>query len=285
MIVGLIVGAVAIILVIVAWLTGFFTVIAESLRIGSIEYRRNRTLGAVQEEGRATRELIRQASRQRTRAGLDSWLKYEQRRRSRNRAFGITAIVAVCAIVSVFLVMVWPSSQPSASRSSRPSSQSQLDALISDLVTGDCVNFTNNYVTDALPAHPKIVPCSSRGATFRVAWVGSSSSESSCPSRYSNLTSWTASSGVTACMERVYVAGQCVQGRYEKGYRYSWIDDAVIPCSSAPTKRYPYVVKITGVHGGHYDSCADDYWTGTDPGTGRLVTLCVELLAHFQAGK
>jgi len=284
MVVGLIIGVAVIVAAIFAWRAGIAAGASARIRIGSIEARKDRAIRQGHREAQATRNRILEASRQRTRSDLDGWLRQTRRRRNRRLVWGITSLVALCIAVIV-LTIALPSSPQVASGTPGASSQTSLDAVIAALAKGKCTNFTNDYQTDALPVDPAVVSCSNSHAAFKVAWLGSPA-DASCPGKYSELASWTSSSGLTACMERVYQAGQCMQGEYEKGYSYSWTDDAVVPCSSRTTSEYPYLVVITGIHGIHYESCDSGYWKPSDQGNRHEITVCVRLKSdYFHRGR
>lgn len=179
-------------------------------------------------------------------------------------------------------VAVWPRSSPYPITA--PSSQSSLDAVIAKLAKGECTNFTNNIQTDALPQHPEIVPCSGRAATFKVAWLGESTSNGEpCPPTYSDLTYWTDSSGLTVCMDRIYQIGQCMQADQYNGSGYGWYNEAVVPCSLAPTAQYPYLVKIVYLYHQTDDFCPDNSVTENDPPDASGLTLCIEPPPQFQS--
>lgn len=279
---GLIIAGIVIVLIFVAWLTELTAPIEAWIRISSIEYRKNRALNKIYTEGQSTREFIRAASRQRTQAGLDQWIARERNRRTRSRRVVIGAGITTFLLAVIIVVVAWPRSSSNPATAS--SIQSSLDSVIAKLAKGKCTNFTNNYQTNTLPQHPEIVPCSRRAATFKVAWLGETTGNGTpCPSIYSNLMYWTDSSGLTACMDRIYHIGQCMQGDKIEGYNFAWYDEAVVPCSLAPTAQYPDVVKIIYLYHGNNDFCPDNSVTENDPDDVSGLTLCIELWSHLHS--
>jgi hypothetical protein len=274
----LIVSCATVGLLFVAWAVGLMAPIGSTMRRASIEYRKNRALGQIRAEGSAARERIRGASRQRTRVGLDEWLAKERRRQAQVHGWAVTGITAGGLALVIVVAAAWHITE---SRRGAHSSQARLDTVIANIKEGDCANFTNNFQTGALPKYPKIVPCSRRAATFRVAWLGVPSSGASCPARYSGLSSWADSAGATICMDRVYRIDQCMQGTRDNGYAYSWIDEAVVPCSLAPTAQYPYIVRIVSVFSSGQVSCPGDSSTETNPDDVSGLTLCIQLWSNY----
>jgi hypothetical protein len=280
---GLIIaGVVVVVVIFVAWLMELTAPTEAWIRIASLEYRKNRALKEIRAEGQVTRELIRAAGRQRTQADLDRWIARKRNRRARRRR-AVVGLGLAASLLVVIVVAVWPRSSPHVITASP---QSSLDSVIAKLAKGECTNFTNNFQTGALPQHPEIVPCSQPAATFKVAWLGESTSDGQpCPQKYSSLTYWTASSGLTVCMDRMYHIGQCMQGDQENDVVYDWIDEAVVPCSLAPTAQYPYVVRIVYLYRQADDSCPDNSGTESDPDDAAGLTLCIDLWSQHHARK
>ena len=281
MMLGIIIaGAVVAALIFIAWLLEFTVPIEAWAQRSSIEYRKNRALRAVRAEGRAARELIHAASRYSTKTALDQWIAQEYRRRARIRRSIIVGAGVACVAAIVIAIKVWAIN--GSPQTAPPSSQSLLGSVIANIARGECTNFTDNFQAGALPRNPKIVPCSRRDSTFKVAWLGTPSSNGDpCPAKYSNLESWTDSSDVTVCMDRVYQSGQCMQGDRFKGYSFGWYDEAVVSCSQAPTAQYPSVVKIINVYSDGYGSCPDNSYTEDNPDDTRRLTLCIVLWSHY----
>ena len=278
---GLIIAVIAVsFLVFAAWLLGLTAPIEARIRVGSVERRKNRALRAIRAEGQATRELIRTASRQGTKVSLDRWLAQERSRRTQTRWL-IVGIGASCLVLIIIFAILFPFDE--SQRAKGPSRRALLDSAILRAAKGDCTNFTNDYQTNVLPKHPKIVPCTDRDANFKVAWRGASPADGyPCPARYSRLASWTDNSGLTICMDRNYRVQQCMQGGRVKDAAYDWYDEAVVPCSLAPTAKYPYIVKIVWVyHSDRFSSCPGNSSAETNPDDARRLVLCIKLWRRY----
>jgi hypothetical protein len=280
MIFGLILGAIVVIVIFAAWYVGLTALFVSKVRLLLLRWRKVRTIETIRSEGRATRERITAADRHRTRSSLEVWINQPRRRlTTRRRATIIIACSAALAIaVSPFL---WRSISTSHQTVSR---QSLLDAVIGHIKRGECTNFTNNFQTDALPRHPRIVRCEKYYATFKVAWRGHPRDQDrSCPQKFSTLSWWTAGNGVTVCMDRVYRRGQCMQGRRRSSHSFEWFDEAVVPCTTSPTRHYSIIVEIARVYSRNHDYCNGHSSAETDVDNAPRLTLCI--VRHSEYGQ
>jgi hypothetical protein len=126
-----------------------------------------------------------------------------------------------------------------------------------------------------------VVACSASGATFKVVGDGVRESNGSCPAGYSSTGLWPGSSGDFTCVRRIFRSGQCLQGPKTDRGEFAWIYEAVVPCSTKPTKAYPYVVEIVSVLGHRGGACpAKAYREHTSSGTYEKQ-LCVRLRVNI----
>lgn len=265
--------------VLVSWFLGFFT----WLRVVHIKSRETRTLKDIESEGAATRAFIREASSHYTQSSLDRWLRQDRERRARRKRlkYGAVSATLLVGLISCLAVILSISGEPS---NSTQTAESAFDSVLQQVALGNCVNFAldwkNNNYPD--PSNPQIVSCASPAATFQVKWLKKDDTDfSGCPGHYSSLDWWQSDSDTTICASRIYRKGQCTQGTYWKESDYSWVSDSVIPCSSKPTKEYPFLLEITEVTTEIPEDCSD-YWTISDPVTQHETSLCLSVRARYR---
>jgi hypothetical protein len=252
-----------------AWLVELTTPIESSLRVKMIEYRKTRTLRAVRAEGGASRERIRaimggerRGSRPPGRTGhAASWI-------------AITAFSALVLLAVVAATGSVPSGRKEHTAS--PSPRERLDAVVRKLRVGDCTNFTANFATHSPPANPLVVPCSSRAATFKVI----ERNPSACSEEFVSARLWSDAADGSVCMARVYNIGQCMQGSKVKNYAFSWYADAVVPCKTKTTRKYPYLIEIAAVLKRHGNCPRKSFLHHPSHGLNAKY-LCVMLVARF----
>lgn len=265
--------------VLIAWFLGFFA----WLRIAYIRSREARTLRGIESEGAATRAFIREVRSHHTQSSLDSWLKQQRERRTRRLRL---RYVAICVTLIAGFIICLAVMLPSSGQTPNPTSSdgSAFDSVIQQVAVGNCVNFTLDEEDDNYPDpnNPQIVSCTSSAATFWVAWLQKDDTDfTACPGRYSSLPWWQSGSGTTICASRVYQKGQCTQGTYWKGSEYSWDSDSIIPCSSKPTTKYPFILEITDVTTRVPADCSE-YWSVTNPVTRNEISVCLSIRAKYR---
>jgi len=247
---------------------------SHAMRRAAIDRRKRKALLKVRAEGRAARERILSVTHEQTGVGMP--FRARKGRPATHKArFIIPAFLLVAIPVAVIVPKVW------LVHATTPRGDHMYNRNVDPRV-GDCVDYAAQTAKARAPRHPHIVGCAHRDATFRIVWLGHSTAANPCPTRYSNTQRWSHKSEITACLTRVYHAGQCMRGPKNKPHRVTWYNNAVVKCSWPVTRQDPYLVRITKIVNDGDAGCPPRRYVEPEPGSHGEFFLCVRLARVYR---
>jgi hypothetical protein len=289
MVLALIAGGLLVALAVVAWLVRMALPSRSAAHVRTVNRQKRDVLREIHAEGLATRERIRDASRNGPPGQRAGQRRAGHAGRSRSRPPGIgqprrsarwPLVVGALLIVAAGITAVALVRAPRAAIA-RPAAPSRLDMLrrtIQAAQVGECVNFTGDVAQSSAPADPGIVQCAYPAATFKVVWLGPSRREDPCPAQFLNPKWWSDGAGKVACMIRIYHVGQCMAGPPTKDGRVTWYYNAVVPCSLPPGPGYAYVVRVLGIVAAGSGRCPAGSYVQRGPDDDLGISICIGLL-------